>query len=80
MSSKNVTQFKAKNSEIKAKPMYLGILIIADRFNTTGLSGKYVNDIELYGNVHYFSENYSALSNVEILKIHEHSMKKNGII
>ena len=77
---KKVTQFIAKNCEIKAKPMYLGTLTIANRFNTTGLSAKDFNDIELCGNVYDFSVDYSAISNDEILKIHKYLMKKNGVI
>ena len=80
VNGKKVTQFKAKNSEIKSKPMYLGTLTIADKFNTTGLLGKVVNDIKLYGNVYDFSVDYSTISNDEILKIHKYLMKKNGIV
>ena len=77
MNGKKVTQFKAKNSEIKAKPMYLRTLTIGDRYNITGLSPKDVNDTKLYGNIFDFSVDYSTN---EILKIHKYLMKKNGLV
>ena len=49
-----------------------------------GLSRDYnkysCEDTGLYGNVFDFSVDYSAITNDEILDIHEHLMKKNNII
>ena len=65
VNGKEVTKFKAKNSELIKYPMCLG-----------GLSKDYTensrNGTGLYGNVYDFSVDYSAISNDEILDIHKH--------
>ena len=70
---KEVTKFKANNSELIKYRMCLG-----------GLSKDYDRDSRkstgLYGNVYGFSVDYSAISNDKILDIHAYLMKKNGII
>ena len=49
VNSQKVTQFKAKNSEIRTNKMFLGTLGILN------LSPKNVNDIKMYGNIYDFS-------------------------
>ena len=49
VNSQKVTQFKAKNSEIRTNKMFLGTLSILN------LSPKNVNDIKMYGNIYDFS-------------------------
>ena len=73
VNGKEVTKFKADNSEL-----------IKDCMRFGGLSNDYDRDgpknTGLYGNVYDFSINYSAISNHEILDIHAYLMKKNGIV
>ena len=73
VNGKEVTNFKANNSEL-----------IKHRMCLVGLSKDYDRDgrknTGLYGNVHDFSVDYSAISNYKILDIHAYLMKKNGII
>ena len=64
-SGKEVTKFKAKDSEIKANQLALGSVSIS-----TNLSS---NDIEV-------SKLYSAIRNHEILDIHKYLMGKNNIV
>ena len=71
VNSKEVTKFKAKNSEIIKYPMCLGL-----SKDYTENSRK---DKGLYGNVYDFSVDYSAITNDEILDIHNYLMKKNNI-
>ena len=63
VNGKEVTKFKAKNSELIKYPMCLG-----------GLSKDYTENSRkgtgLYGNVYDFSVDYSAITNDEILGIH----------
>ena len=73
VNGKEVTKFKAKNSELKKYRMCLG-----------GLSKDYDSDSRkntgLYGNVYDFSVDYSAISNDIIHDIHAYLMRKNGIM
>ena len=73
INGKEVTKFKAKNSELIKYPMCLG-----------GLSKDYDRNSRintgLYGNVYDFSVDYSAISNYKIHDIHAYLMRKNGII
>ena len=73
VNGKEVTKFKANNSELIKYRMCLG-----------GLSKDYDRDDRkntgLYGNVYDFSVGYSAISNDKIIDIHAYLMKKNGII
>ena len=73
VNGKEVTKFKAKISELIKYPMCL-----------EGLSKDYNRnsrkDTGLYGNVYDFSVDYSAITNDEILDIHNYLMKKNNIV
>ena len=73
VNGKEVTKFKAKNSELIKYPMCLGGL--SKDYDTNGRKNT-----GLYGNVYDFSANYSAISNDKIHDIHTYLMKKNGII
>ena len=70
VNGKNVTKFKAKNSELIKYPIWLG-----------GPSKDYtensLKDTRLYGNVYDFSVDYSTITNDKILDIHNHLMKNN---
>ena len=70
---KQVTKFKAKKSELIKYPMCLGRL----SKDYTKNSRK---DTGLYGNVYDFSVDYSAITNDEILDIHNYLMKRNNIV
>ena len=68
-----------KDSEINAHPLILGNIAI----DVTGLAtNKFIlqPDTALYGNVYYFSVDYSAIANDEILDIHKYLMEKNNIV
>ena len=81
MNGQKVTQFKAKNSEIKANRMFLCSLVgIKAYYGVSDLSKDDVNNIKLYGNVYDFSVDYSSISDDNILKIHKYLVKKNGLI
>ena len=81
VNGQKVTQFKAKNSEIKANRMFLASLVGSKAYNNVNeLSKDDVNNIKTYGNVYDFSVDYSTISNKNILKIHKYLMKKNGLI
>ena len=73
VNGKEVTKFKAKNSELIKYPMCLG-----------GLSKDYTENIRkdtrLYGNVYDFSVDYSVITNDKIHDIHNYLMKKNNIV
>ena len=74
VNGKEVTKFRAKNSELMKYPMCLG-----------DLSKDYTRknsctDTGLYGNVYDFSVDYSAITNDKILDIHWYLMEKNGIV
>ena len=73
VNGKEVTKFKAKNSELINYPMCSG-----------GLSKEYhknsCKDTGLYRNVYGFSISYSGTTNDEILDIHKYLMEKNNII
>ena len=73
VNGKEVTKFKAKNSELKRYPMCLG-----------GLSKYYTEnsrkDTGLYGNLYGLSVDYSAITNNKILDIYNYFMKKNNIV
>ena len=73
VNGREVTKFKAKNSELIKYPMCLG-----------GLSKDYNKNIRkdtgLYGNFYDFSIDYSAITNDIIVNIHNYLMKKNNVI
>ena len=72
VNGKEVTKFKANNSELIKYRMCLGSLskdYDTDSSKNTGL----------YENVYDFSVEYSAISNDKILDIHAYLMKKNGM-
>ena len=73
VNGREVTKFKAKNSELIKYPMCLG-----------GLSKDYnknsLKDTGLFGNVYDFRVDYSAIINDEILDIHKYFMKRNNIV
>ena len=73
VNGKEVTKFKAKNSELIKYPMSLGGLSKDCNKNSR-------KDTGLYGNVYDFSVDYSAITNDEILDIHKYLMKKNNIV
>ena len=76
VNGKEVTKFKAKNSElIKHPPVYLGDL--SKDYNTNSQHKKTAG---LYGNIYDFSVDYSAISNDKIQNIHAYLMKKKGIV
>ena len=80
VNGQKVTQFKAKNSEMKANRMFLGSLVGSKaNYDVSDLSKDDVNNITSYGNVYDFSVDYSSISNDNILKIHKYLMKKNGL-
>ena len=75
VNGKEVTEFKAKNSELIKYPICLG-----------GFSKDYmfmicydVYDVYVYY-VYDFSVDYSDVTNDEILDIHKYLMKKNNIV
>ena len=68
VNGKEVTKFKAKDSENKAHPLSLGS--IPTSFN---ISSSDIEDSKLY-------VDYSAISNDKIHNIHAYLMRKNSII
>ena len=72
VTSKEVTKFKAKNSELIKYLMCLGVL--SKDYNKSSRK-----DTGLYGNVHDFSIDYGAITNDKIVDIHNYLMKKNNI-
>ena len=74
VNGKEVTKFKAKDSEIKASQLALGSIS-----TSTNLSNSNIEDNKLYLNVSAFSVDYSAITSEEILDIHNYLMKKNSI-
>ena len=74
VNGKEVTKFKAKNSELIKHSMCLGNLsydyYIENKIEHTGL----------YGNVYDFSVDYSAIKKDKIQDIHKCLMEKNGIV
>ena len=58
VNGKNDTQFKAKNSEIKAYQLALGAISAFPN-----LSNGNIKNNKLYGNVYNFSVDYSAITN-----------------
>ena len=73
VNGKEVTKFKAKNSELIKYRMCLGVLSKDYDRNSHKNTG-------LYENVYNFSVDYSAISNDKIHDIHAYLMRKNGII
>ena len=68
-----IIRFKAKGSEIVANPLCLGNIsedFSKDNMNKTGVIGS----------VYDFSVDYDDIAVNDILDIHKHLMKKNGII
>ena len=74
VNDKEVTKFKAKDSEIKANQFALGCIS-----TSVNLSNSDIEDSKLYGNVYDFSVDYSAITDDEILDIHDYLMKKNRV-
>ena len=69
----DIIKFKAKVSEIKAYPLYLGNISkdwSVDNIKKTGLKG-YFYDLSVY---------YNAFAIADILDIHKYLMKKSGIV
>ena len=75
VNGKEVTKFKDKDSEIKANQLTLGSISTSSNFSSSD-----IEDSKLYGNVYDFSVDYSAITNDEILDIHNYLMKKNNIV
>ena len=75
VNGKEVTKFKAKDSEIKTNQLALGSIS-----TSANLSSSDMKDSKLYGNVYEFSVGYSAITNDEILDIHNYLMKNNNIV
>ena len=75
VNGKEITKFKAKDSEIKANQLALGSIS-----TSTNLSNSDIEDSKLYGNVYDFSVDYSAIKNDGILDIHNYLMKRNNIV
>ena len=73
VNGKEVTKFKAKNSELIKYPMCLESLSKDYKKNSR-------KDTELFGNVYDFSVDYSVITNDEILDIHKYLMKKINIV
>ena len=67
----NVYQFKAKNSEIKDYALCLGN--VSNDFTIYNLKKKTV----LKGVVNFFSIDFNAIDNKDILNIHKYLMKRN---
>ena len=72
---KEVTKFKAKDSEIKANQLALGSISIS-----ANLSSSDIEDSKLYGNVYDFSVDYSVISNDKIHDTHAYLTRKNDKI
>ena len=75
VNGKEVTEFKAKDFEIKTNQLALGSIS-----TSTNLSSSDIEDSKLYRNAYDFSVDYSAISNDKIDDIHAYLMRKNGII
>ena len=75
VNGKEVTKFKAKNSEIKANQLNLRSIS-----TSANLSSSDIEDSKLYGNVYDFSIDYSAISNDKTHDIHAYLMRQNGIL
>ena len=75
VNGKKVTKFKAKDSEIKVYQLALGSIS-----TSTNLSSSNIEGSKLYGNVYDLSVDYSAITNDEILNIHNYFMKNNNIL
>ena len=73
VNGKEVTKFKAENSELIKYPLCLRDL--SKDYNKN--SHK---DTGLYGNVYDFSVDYSAITNDKIVDIHNYLRKKNNVI
>ena len=71
VNGRKVTKFKAKNSELIKYPICIGVL--SKDYNKNSR-----NDTELYGNVHDFSFDYSAITNDKIVDIHNYLIKNNN--
>ena len=74
VNGKEVTKFKAKNSELIKHSMCLG------SFSYDFYTQNKIKYVRLYGNVYDFSIDYSAITNDEILHIDKYLMKKNNIV
>ena len=75
VNGKEVTKFKAKDSEIKANQLTLGSIS-----TSINLSSSDIEDSKLYGNAYDFSVDYSSITTGKILDIHKYLMEKNGIV
>ena len=72
VNGKEVTKFKAKNSELIKYILCLGGLSKAYKKNSH-------KDTGLCGNIYDFSVDYSAITNDKIHDIHRYLMEKNNI-
>ena len=75
VNGKEVTKFKAKDSEIKANQLTFRSISTSANFSSSD-----IEDSKLYGSVYDFSVDYSAITNDEILDIHNYLMKNNNIV
>ena len=71
VNDKEVTKFKAKNSDIKANQLASGSIS-----NSTNLSDSDIEDSKLNGNVYDFRVDYTAISNDKKHDIHAYLMRK----
>ena len=73
VNGKEVTKFKAKNSELMKYSMCLGDL--SKGYNT---NAQHKKNTGLYGNIYDFSVSYDAIAVDDILDRHKYLMGKNG--
>ena len=76
VNGKKFTQFKAKDSEIKTRPLDLGRISAFP----SPMNSDDIKDSKLYGNVYDFSVDYSSITNDKIQDICKYFMKKNNIV
>ena len=69
---KQVTNFKAKDSEITPYPSCLGNV-------SKDFSKKLINETGLHGYIYDFSVDYWTITKDKILDIHKYLMEKNEI-
>ena len=75
VNGKQVIRFKAKDSEIKPRPLTLGSIS-----TTPNRSQSDIEDSKLYGNVYDFSVDYSTITNDKILSIPKYLTKKSKTV
>ena len=74
VNGKEVTKFKAKKSEIKAKQLTLGSISSIANISSSDIEGS-----KLYVNVHDLIVDYSTISNDKILDVHAYLVKKKMV-